>query len=585
MALQKQFESGLSHHQAGRLAEAETIYRQILTQQPSHADALHLLGVVAAQKGRLDEAVELMRRAVRIKPDYAEAYDNLGNALRRTGRMDEAIASFHQAIRIKPGFAEPHNNLGIVFKDKGQFDEAIASFRQAIRLKPVYAEAHSNLALALTARGQPDEAIAVLREVIRLKPDFAKAHSNLVYNLHFDPGYDARMIHEEHRLWNQQHAEPLKKFIQPHTNDRNPDRPLRVGYVSPDFREHPVGRFLLPLLPAHDPDRFTIFCYADVRGSDRVTELLRRHATQWRSTVGLTDERVAQRVREDEIDILVDLTMHMAKNRMLLFARKPAPVQVTYLAYCSTTGLQTMDYRLTDPHLDPPEMNDGVYSEKSIRLPETYWCYPLDEKSPEVSLPPALSTGQVTFGCLNNFCKVSPEALDVWIQLLRATPKSQFILHAHEGSHRQRVWDLLESQGIDPRRLKFVGKAPLPEYFKLYERIDIGLDPFPCNGGTTTCDALWMGVPVVTLNGRTAVGRGGVSVLRNVGLPELVAQTHEQYIQIATDLAKDLPRLAEMRRTLRPRMQASPLMDAPRFARNIEAAYRQMWRNWCARPL
>jgi protein O-GlcNAc transferase len=273
--------------------------------------------------------------------------------------------------------------------------------------------------------------------------------------------------------------------------------------------------------------------------------------------------------------------MHMAKNRMFLFARKPAPVQVTYLAYCSTTGLETMDYRLTDPYLDPPGMNDAFYSEQSIRLPETYWCYSPDDRSPAIGPPPVLGAGEVTFGCLNNFCKISPEALDVWTQLLRAVPKSHLILHADEGSHRQRVCDLLQHQGVDPQRLKFAGKVPPAEYFRRYRQIDIGLDPFPCNGGTTTCDALWSGVPVVTMAGRTAVGRGGVSVLCNVGLRELIAETQDQYVQIATDLARDLPRLAELRRTLRPRMQASPLMDASRFARNIEAAYRQMWRNWC----
>jgi predicted O-linked N-acetylglucosamine transferase (SPINDLY family) len=390
------------------------------------------------------------------------------------------------------------------------------------------------------------------------------------------------MIYEEHRRWNQQHAEPLRKFIQPHTNNRESERPLRIGYVSPDFRDHPVGRFLLPLLAAHDPNNFAVFCYAEVHHPDRLTDLLHRHAKQWRNTVGLTDERAAELIREDQIDILVDLTMHMARNRLLLFARKPAPVQATYLAYCSTTGLNTIDYRLTDPHHDPPGVNDAYYSETSIRLPETYWCYSSVEQSPQVSLPPALGTGDVTFGCLNNFCKVSPEALDVWIQLLGATPKSRLILHAHEGSHRQRVWDSLQHQGIDPHRLRFVGMLPFYEYFNMYEQIDIGLDPFPYNGGTTTCDALWMGVPVVTLSGRTGVGRGGVSVLRNVGLTELIGETPEQYVRIATGLAGDLPRLAELRRTLRSRMQASPLMDAPRFARNIEAAYRQMWRNWCA---
>ena len=226
----------------------------------------------------------------------------------------------------------------------------------------------------------------------------------------------------------------------------------------------------------------------------------------WRNIVGVLDERVAQLIRDDQIDILIDLTMHMANNRMRLFARKPAPVQVTYLAYCSTTGLETMDYRLTDPHLDPPGMNDDYYSEKSIRLPETYWCYPLHEQTPEVGSLPEVSSGEVTFGCLNNFSKASPEALTCWIELLKSMPRSRLLLHAGEGSLRQRTYDLLGRGGIDRDRLRFVGKIPLYDYFELYQQIDIGLDPFPYTGGTTTCDALWMGVPVVTLAGRTGVG-------------------------------------------------------------------------------
>jgi predicted O-linked N-acetylglucosamine transferase (SPINDLY family) len=606
---------GIALQAKGQLDEAIASYRQTIRLKSDHAEAHYNLGIALQAKGRLDEAISLYRQAIRLKPDFPEAHSNLGNALKDKGQLDEAIACHRQAIRLNPVYAEAHNNLGNALQDKRELDEAIAAYRQAIRLKPDYAEAHTNLGAALLGKrqvdeamasyrqaiglkpdyadahnnlgnvlkdvGRLDEAIASYRQAIRLKADFAEAHSNLIYALHYRPGYDAGMIFEEHRRWSQQHAEPLKKFIQPHINNRDPNRPLRIGYVSPDFRNHPVGRFILPLLAAHDADRFEVFCYCDVRRPDHVTGLLRRHASQWRNTLGLTDERAAQLIREDQIDVLVDLTMHTAENRMLLFARKPAPVQVSYLAYCSTTGLDTMDYRLTDPHLDPPGMNDAFYSEKSIRLPETYWCYPLEERSPPVSPPPALIAGEVTFGSLNNFCKVSPEALDLWIQLLRATPKSRLILHANEGSHRQRVRDLLEHQGIDPRRLKFADRVPLSEYYRLYEQIDIGLDPFPYTGGTTTCDALWMGVPVVTLAGRTAVGRGGVSVLCNVGLSKLIAQTPQQYVQIATDLAKDLPRLAELRRALRARMQASPLMDAPRFARNIEAAYRQMWRNWC----
>jgi predicted O-linked N-acetylglucosamine transferase (SPINDLY family) len=560
------------HHQAGRPAEAVRIYREILARHPDHAEAYNNLGIALVTTGQLDEVIDSFRNAVRRKPDYAEAHSTLGNALKDKGQLNEAI-----------GLAMAHSNLGNALTDAGQLDEAIAACRQAIRIQPDLIEAHNNLGNVLKDTGQIEEAVTSFREALRLRPDLANVHSNLIHTLHFHPGYDARMIYEENRRWNRQHADPLKKFIQPHTDNRDPERQLRIGYVSPDFRAHPIGRFLLSLLAAHDPDHFAIFCYSDVRSPDRFTELLRRHASQWRDTFGLTDERLAQLIRQDQIDILVDLTMHMANNRMLLFARKPAPVQATYLAYCSTTGLDTIEYRLTDPYLDPPgTTNDAFYSEKSIRLTETYWCYPLDDQSPPVVPPPALTAGQVTFGCLNNFCKVSPDALEVWAQLLRATPKSRLVLHAHPGGHRRRVGDFLESRGIDPGRLDFVDRVPMSEYFTEYQQIDIALDSFPYSGGTTTCDAIWMGLPVVTLAGQKAVGRGGVSILANIGASELIANTPQQYVQIATGLASDLPRLAELRRTLRARMQASPLMDAPRFARTIEAAYRQMWRNWCA---
>jgi protein O-GlcNAc transferase len=647
--IRKSLEIALQHHGAGRLRDAEVLYRQILVQQPKHADATHLLGVIAHQSGRNDVAVDLIRQAITLRPNFPEAYCNLGNALNNLGQFDPAIAAFRQAIAINPNFSDAHfnlgnalsrkgrpdeaiaayrqaialrpnfpeaysnfgnalkdmgkldeaiiahhqavalnpnlalaqNNLGVALNSKGQLDDAIAAYRHAIRLKPDYAEAHRNLGNSLMGQGLLDEAIAACRQAITVAPDNAAIHSNLLYALHFHPAYDAKAIAEEHRAWNHRHAEPLRKSIPAYPINPAPDRQLRIGYVSPDFREHPVGRFILPLLAAHNRDRFSVFCYADMQRSDRFTELLRGYAAQWRNIAGLSDEHAAQLIREDQIDILVDLTMHMANNHMLLFARKPAPIQVTYLAYCSTTGLETMDYRLTDPHLDPPAMNDEFYTEESIRLPETYWCYyPLEDQGPEIGPLPAMMRREVTFGSQNNFCKVSVGALDVWIKLLHAIPKSRLILHAHDGSHRQRVRDLLLRRGIDADRLEFVGRVPLLDYLNLYQTIDLALDPFPYNGGTTTCDALWMGVPVVTLAAPTAVGRGGVSVLRNVGLPELIAQTPQQYLQIATDLANDPPRLAELRRTLRPRMRLSPLMNAPRFAAAVEAEYQKMWRNF-----
>jgi protein O-GlcNAc transferase len=648
MTLEQQFSLADSHRRAGRLAEAEAIYRKIVAENPDHAEALNRLGLVLRMAGQTEAAVEVIRRAIALsadngayynnlgialhqagrvdeavlalesatrlkpdsagghsnlgfalldqgraadavaslrraiflKPDLAEAHNNLGNALAELGEIDEAIRSYGMAIELKPNLADAHYNLGEAWRKRGKIDESIESYGRAIRLNPNSAKSHNNLGVALKDAGRLDESICEYREALRLKPDFAAAHSNLVYAIHFHPGWDAKMIREEHQRWNEQHARQFQKLIQPHGNDRNCRRRLRIGYVSPDFREHPVGRFLLPLLSGHDRERFEIYCYSDVRRTDRVTELLYRHTDRWQETARLSDERLSELIRNDKIDILIDLTMHMANNRMLVFARKPAPVQATYLAYCSTTGLEAMDYRLSDSHLDPPGTDEGIYGEKSIRLAETYWCYEPPEGAPEVGALPASAAGVVTFGCLNNFCKVSPEALNAWAKLLEIVPQSRLILHGPEGGHRQRVWDFMAGKGIGRERISFVGAVPLLEYLNIYHRIDIALDPFPYAGGTTTCDALWMGVPVVTLAGRTAVGRAGVSILSNVGLPELIGQSHDAYVEIAAALGNDLGRLGELRRTLRRRMAASPIMDSRRYVKNVENAYEQMWRKW-----
>ena len=288
-----------------------------------------------------------------------------------------------------------------------------------------------------------------------------------------------------------------------------------------------------------------------------------------------------RRCAEDQVDILVDLTMHLGNSRLPAFARKPAPVQATYLAYCGTTGLSAIDYRLTDPYLDPPGHDPAIYTEQSVHLPETYWCYRPAIDTPPVAPPPAAHCGYITFGCLNNFCKASAPALTAWARILRELPGSRLLLHAHPGPHRDRVAEFFEREGVARQRIEFLEFLPLAEFYRVHERIDVVLDPFPYGGGTTTCDALWMGVPVVSLAGHTAVGRGGLSILSNLGLAALVAADVEGYINLAVALARDPARLGALRNTLRARMQASPLMNTPRFARNVEACYRRMWRQWC----
>ncbi len=432
-------------------------------------------------------------------------------------------------------------------KDQGKLDEAVACYRRALQLKPDYAEAHSNLGNALKDQGKLDEAVACYRRALQLKPDLDTGYSNLLYTLVFCPGYDAQAIFEEHRRWSRQYTEPLARFIQSHSNDRSLRRRLRIGYVSPDFREHAESFFTVPLLSAHDHQDFEILCYADVVCPDGITERLRSYADVWRDITGLTDEQVAQLVHQDKIDILVDLTMHMARNHLGVFARKPAPVQVCWLAYPGTTGLSTIDYRLTDPYIDPPGHHDHDYSEESVRLPDAVGCYDPLASEPAAGALPALDKGYITFGCLNNFCKVNVPVLRLWAQVLKAVDRSQLMLLAAEGSHRRDTLDLLEREGVGRDRVTFVAKLPRPRYLELYQRIDIALDTLPYNGHTTSLDAFWLGVPVITLVGQTPAGRAGLSLLNNLGLPELIAETSEQFVSIAVDLANDLPRLRDLR--------------------------------------
>ena len=339
---------------------------------------------------------------------------------------------------------------------------------------------------------------------------------------------------------------------------------------------------MTPLLAAHDRSQFDIFCYSDVLKPDHITARQQAELVTWRDTLQLNDQQAAELIRGDQIDILVDLTMHMERNRLLVFARKAAPVQVTWLAYPGTTGVSAIDYRLTDPQLDPPGMYDDLYCERTYRLPETFWCYDPMTAEPAVKTLPALKNGFVTFGCFNQFAKVNAGVLRLWADVLKAAPQARLMMLAPEGAARQATLSYLEKQGVVPERVTFVSVRPRLDYLALYHEIDIALDTFPYNGHTTSLDAYWMGVPVVTLVGQTVVGRAGLSQLTNLGLTELVAQTQEQYVQIAAQLAGDLSRLSDLRRSLRERMQASALMGAPRFARSIEAAYRGMWHRWCA---
>jgi predicted O-linked N-acetylglucosamine transferase (SPINDLY family) len=611
--------AGAAHHRAGRLPQAETCYRQVLAVHPEHAEALHLMGVIAHQCGRHELAVELIGRAIERNDKSPSYFCNLGDALRELGRLEEAAAACRCAIHMQPAFAEAYSNLGLALKGQGKFDDAIAACREAIRLKPTLAmahynlgnallelgkveesiaayhqavrfdpgspKAHCNLAAGLVDRGNFDEAIAAYRKAISLKPDFVDASSNLLLAMNCSEGFSRAEVFEAHRAWNDRHG---KAPTAVHPNNRSAGRRLKIGYVSPDFRLHSVAHFLEPLLRNHDRNEVEVFCYAEVSCPDAVTSRFKELADHWFTTVGMSNEALAQGIRQHGIDILVDLAGHTGKNRLPVFARKPAPVQVTWLGYPNTTGLEAMDYRLVDAVTDPEGDADAFASETLVRLSGGFLCYGARDNAPAPATTPCLATGFVTFGSFNNPAKLSGATLDVWARLLTRLPTARLLLKGKpfaEAATRAIYLDRLAERGIAADRIELVGWLPEREHFALYDRVDVALDPFPYNGTTTTCEALWMGVPVVTLRGDRHAGRVGASLLTQIGLSDLIADSTEAYVETAVALTSDPARLCELRQSLRPRMAASPLCDAPAFARKIEAAYRTMWQRWCETPV
>jgi predicted O-linked N-acetylglucosamine transferase (SPINDLY family) len=606
-------------HHAGELERAAEVYRRILEVEPRLVEVLYLLGALLGQQGQHEEAVAFLQRALDVRPHYAEAYGSLGEAYLALGRLEHAVGAFERslvlkpnhagtlvnlgtawqyrgdvekaaacfgaAIQLRPEMAEAHFNAANLFRELGRWDEAIAGYRRAVALRPAYAEAWSNLGYALKATGRLEEALAAFREASRIRPGDAAIHSGIAYLMMFEPGVTMEGIYKEHAAWNQAHAAHLADRGVEFRNERSVGRRLRVGYVSADFRDHCQSFFTMPLLRGHDREQVEVICYSSVRRPDDVTARIRGYANVWRDVGTLSDERLAEVVREDGIDILVDLTMHMANGRLLMFARRPAPVQVTWLAYPGTTGLTAMDYRLTDPWLDLVGAEgvgkfDQFYSEKTMRLPETFWCYDPLTADPEVATLPALAAGHITFGCLNNFCKVNEAVVELWAEALQSVAGSRMIILCPAGVSRERVIAGFAKCGVEAGRIEFVEARPRREYLATYNRIDLSLDTVPYNGHTTTLDGLWMGVPVVTLVGETVAGRGGMSLMSNLGLGEFVARTREEFLGIAIRAARDLAGLARLRTKLRGRMERSVLMDGTRFARNVERAYREMWRAW-----
>jgi predicted O-linked N-acetylglucosamine transferase (SPINDLY family) len=631
---------GLALLRQGRLAEAETALRQAVALAPDDAEAWNNLASVLQPSGRPGEAAAALERALQLRPDFPLARENLqrlrpaapgtlsagarennrGVQLLAQGRYAEAEAAFRQALLLqpdlppevsynlakalaaqeqfaeaealyrrvldrRPSWAECLLSLAHVYFSQRCLSDAGAAYRRALALQPGHVEALNSLAAdVLNNEGRIDEARAAYRQALALQPDHAACHSNFLLNEQYAPDVTPAGLAEAHAAWESRHAAPLRATWRPFPQARDPDRPLRLGFVSGDFFYHPVGLFLAPVLDRLDRTQFFTACYANQRKADDLTARLRRAAGLWRSVPDLSDEALAEQVRADGIDVLIDLSGHTGRHRLRTFARRPAPVQMTWAGYVGTTGLSAIDYLIAD-RFHVPLGAEEFYREKVLRLPDGYVCYEPPRYAPPVGPLPARASGRVTFGCFNNTAKITPPVVALWAAILHRLPGARLVLKYHwldDAGLRQRLTGLFAAAGVPADRLELLGSTTHVEQLGQYNHIDLALDPFPYAGGLTTCEACWMGVPVLTCPGQTFAGRHSFSHLSNIGLVETIARDRAEYLGLAVGLAGDLPRLADLRTGLRERMAGSPLCDAERFADQFSRALRQAWRDYCS---
>lgn len=567
----------------GELPEALQGYRRALQLQPKLYEAAGNLASLLVRLGLTEEALPACRYALSLQPKKVDALNSLGRALQDLGALAEAQQAYLQALAVKPDVVEVIVNLATTVESMGLLSEAEALNLRALEIKPDLVEAFSNLSLVLQGQGRHDESLALIRQALEKRPDFVEAQSNLLIGMQYHPAVTPAELLQAHVSWAEERTASRRGAQQPFANSADPERPLRLGFVSADLGEHPVGFFLVRFLEAIDRKSFSVHCYATRRRSGELCERIRAASTSYREA-SRQDKELAASIRADGIDLLFDLGGHTGNSRIGLFARKPAPIQLTWLGYVGTTGLAEMDYLIADRfHVPPGE--EVFYREKVLRLPDGYLCYDPPDFVPAVSPLPAGDHGYVTFGSFNNPAKITSKVTALWAQVLRAVPGSRLVLQYrgwNDPPTGQRLRDAFAAAGVAPDRLTLLGWVVHAQLLPRYNQIDIALDTFPYSGGLTTCEAMWMGVPVVTWPGQTFAGRHSLSHLSNVGLTETIARSPEEYVEIAAGLARDLPRLARLRAELRPRMAASPLCDGPRFARNLEKALREVWRRWCA---
>lgn len=586
-AAEYQLNRGNALREMGRPEQAVEAYQAALGRKPDLTEASLNLSVALSMLGRHDESAQACERGLAYRPDSYDLHLNLGHALRELRRNEAAVEAYRRTVALRPDEAEAHKNLGVALKAVPRYEEALACLQRAVDLNPALDSAYNAMASVLADMGRSDESLAIYRRGLEIDPDsLFTLHSNLLFALNYRQDVEQPLLLDEARRYGDKAGR--KAVSAPHhANTPDPARRLRVGLVSGDLGQHPVGFFLASVVANLDGADVELFAYATTERRDELNRDLRKFIPHWcdASARKMSDEDLASRIRSDGIDVLIDLAGHTAYNRLPVFAWKPAPVQVAWLGYFATTGLAAMDYIIADRWVLPVE-EEAHFVEHPWRLPDAYYCFTPPSDAVDVASLPALSNGSVTFGCFNNPRKLNGAVIDCWGRVLEAVPGSRLMLKYkgyEDASLRERISGQFARHGIEENRLIFSGQSTRAAYLEAYNEIDIALDPYPFPGGTTTIEGLWMGVPALSLRGQRFIGHQGETILNNVGLPDWVAADEDEYVAKAARFAGDLQALSALRLGLRERLLASPLCDAPRFARNLENALRGMWQNWCER--
>lgn len=574
---------GAAQKDLGNLDGAVGSLQKLVAINPNQPDLYGRLGDIYKMQGKLNTAIDYFHKALSLAPDNHEILNSLGVAFKEIGELEKAVASYRQALVYKPDYADVYNNLGNVLGDLGQLDAAVANYKVAIAHNPGSVAALNNLGVALTEQCELVAAIDCYKKAITNAPHNQTAHSNLLFTTQYLPGQSLKTLLIAHQGWAATLPANLKKQLLPHKNDPSPNRRLRLGLVSPDLGRHPVGYFMLGLIKSRPKSELEIICYSD-RIADAMSKELKKHADGWLFSKALSNHDLARRINADKIDILIDLAGHTENNRLLTFAMRPAPIQISWAGYVGTTGLATMDYLLADNHY-VHRGEEQYYTEQIIRLPDSWVCYTPPEYA-AITTPQAVNSKErgVMLGNFGSPAKINSEMLEVWADILKKIPDASLLLKYRgmdNPSNIKRIKEQLAKKDIVESRIIIEGKTPHPEFLGRYHDVDIALDTLPYSGGLTTFEALWMGVPVVSVVGDTFAGRHSTSILNTLGLSELVASDLAGYVELVVELATNRKKLQLIRAGLSQRLLNSPLCNHEKFSQDLSRKLRKVWQKWC----